>query len=177
MAGQQNFLKETNQLFLNKMEAQIMIERRFQTEREAKGDDYKFCYDCNHFYGDDECNNCDYYDGEEDAESSSSSEEYVSFKLESKDDCRIYLAGEVDINTIDDTDGGDWSYEQNDGTIGYHIPTYWKTFTQDLTDAFHEFLNIIDWEAFQQALCDFKSENRTFNCKGYLLHINEGAKD
>ena len=43
-----------------------MTERRFQTEREAKGDDYKFCYDCNYFYGDDECNNCIYYDdGEE----------------------------------------------------------------------------------------------------------------
>ena len=66
MAGQQNFSKEMNQLFLNKMEAKIMTERRFQTEREAKGDDYKFCYDCNYFYGDDECNNCIYYDdGEE----------------------------------------------------------------------------------------------------------------
>lgn len=155
-------------------EMEMRKERRFMTEREAKGDDYKFCYDCNHFYGDDECNNCDYYDGEEDAQSSSS-EEYVSFKLESKEDSRIYFAGEVDINTIDDTDGGDWSYEQNDGTYGHHIPSYWKT-SEDLSDAFHDLLNSIDWEDFQQSLCDFTKENRTFDCGEYLLHINEGAK-
>ena len=57
-------------------EMEMRKERRFMTEREAKGDDYKFCYDCNHFYGDDECNNCVYY-GEEDAESSSSEEQKI----------------------------------------------------------------------------------------------------
>ena len=35
-----------------KMEESEMKERRFMTEREAKGEDYTFCYDCNHFYGD-----------------------------------------------------------------------------------------------------------------------------
>ena len=155
-------------------EIEMRKERRFMTEREAKGDDYTFCYDCNHLYGDDECNNCDYY-VEEDVESSSS-EKYVSFKLESKSNSNVYLAGCVDINTIDDTDGGNWEYEQNDGTFDSHIPNYWKTFDKDLTDEFHDFLNTIDWEAFQQALCDFKDENRTFDCGEYFLHINEGAK-
>lgn len=101
-------------------------------------------------------------------------ENYVSFKLENKEDNMIYLAGEVDINTIDDTDGGDWSYEQNDGTFDSHIPGYWKTFNEDLTDEFHDLLNSIDWEDFQQALCNFKNENKTFDCGEYILHINEG---
>ena len=34
----------------------------FTNERDRKGDDYTFCYDCNHDYGDDECNNCTYYE-------------------------------------------------------------------------------------------------------------------
>lgn len=34
----------------------------FSKEIERKGDDYTFCYDCSHFYGDDECNNCTYYE-------------------------------------------------------------------------------------------------------------------
>lgn len=33
----------------------------FANEKEMKGDDYMFCYDCQHNYGDDCCNNCYYY--------------------------------------------------------------------------------------------------------------------
>lgn len=33
----------------------------FKSEKEMKGEDYSFCYYCNYFYGDDECNNCVYY--------------------------------------------------------------------------------------------------------------------
>lgn len=34
----------------------------FVSEKEAKGEEYSFCYYCNHFYGDDCCKNCVYYD-------------------------------------------------------------------------------------------------------------------
>lgn len=100
-------------------------------------------------------------------------ENIIKFKLESKNDSRIYLNGGVDINTIDDTDGGDWNYEQNDGTYNNHIPSYWKTFNEDLSDNFHEFLDIIDWEDFQQTLWDYQDENLTVDCGKYLLHIND----
>ena len=60
-------IAEQIDIIQDKMEAQIMTERRFQTEKEAKGDDYTVCYDCNHFYGDDECNNCEYYTAGDDA--------------------------------------------------------------------------------------------------------------
>lgn len=102
-------------------------------------------------------------------------EKFVEFELQSKKDSNIYLKGTVDLDTIDDLDGGDWEYEQNDGTYGQNIPTYWKTFNEDLTDDFHDLLNIIDWENFRQALCDFADENRTFDCGEYILHINGGA--
>lgn len=35
----------------------------FTTEKERTGADYKFCYDCNHHYGDEACNNCTYFEG------------------------------------------------------------------------------------------------------------------
>ena len=37
----------------------------FANEKECKGEDYTFCYDCNHFYGDAACNNCIYFKGDD----------------------------------------------------------------------------------------------------------------
>ena len=34
----------------------------FTNEKDRKGDDYTFCYECNYNYGDDACNNCIYRD-------------------------------------------------------------------------------------------------------------------
>ena len=98
---------------------------------------------------------------------------YVEFKLINPEDERIYLKGNVDINTIDD-DEPEFEYEQNDGTFDTHLPSYWKTRGEDLTDAFEVFLNIIDWEMFNQYLWDFQDDNDTVNFQGNILIINEG---
>ena len=37
----------------------------FTSEQERAGADYKFCYYCQHFYGDDECGNCTYFEGDD----------------------------------------------------------------------------------------------------------------
>lgn len=36
----------------------------FANEKEAKGESYTFCYDCNRNFGNDECFNCGYFDQE-----------------------------------------------------------------------------------------------------------------
>lgn len=100
----------------------------------------------------------------------------VEFQLISKADSRIYLKGEVDIDTIDDFDGGDWEYEQNNGLFDSHIPTYWKTFGEDLTDEFNDFLGGIDWVMFRQYLVDFADEDETVNFYGNTLIINDGKQ-
>lgn len=33
----------------------------FTNEKDRKGKDYTFCYDCNYNYGDEKCRNCEYY--------------------------------------------------------------------------------------------------------------------
>ena len=147
-------------------EVETMLE--FSNEQERAGDSYTFCYDCNHNRGDDECNNCTYYDDE-------SEENWITFKIISKEDERLYLAGEVDISSIDDEDGGDWSYEQNNGLFDSHLPSYWKVGSEDLSYKFSMFLNLVDWEIFRQYLSDFQDENKLIDCGDYILHINEGA--
>lgn len=42
------------------MEVNNMYE--FSTEKERAGNEYTFCSYCNHHRGDDECNNCTYYE-------------------------------------------------------------------------------------------------------------------
>ena len=37
----------------------------FSNEKETKGDEYTFCYDCSYHYGSDYCNNCTYFRREE----------------------------------------------------------------------------------------------------------------
>lgn len=100
---------------------------------------------------------------------------YVSFKLISAKDERIYLKGEVDINTIDDTDGGDWEYEQNNGLMENHIPQYWKVGSENLSFEFNQFINSIDWDMFRQYLWDCQDEDITVNFYGNILIINDGS--
>lgn len=104
------------------------------------------------------------------------SEKWINFKLVSKNDERLYLEGEWDITSYDeDTDDGEWTYEQNDGTMQSHIPTYWKRDGENLSFEYDKFLDSIDWEMFRQWLWDCQNENKTVDCGDYLLHINEGA--
>lgn len=98
---------------------------------------------------------------------------YVEFKLVNSDDERIYLKGNVDIDTIDD-DEPEFEFEQNDGTFSTHIPHYWKTYGDDLTDNFEVFINTIDWEMLKQYLCDFQDDNDILNFYGNILIINDG---
>lgn len=102
-------------------------------------------------------------------------EKIVEFKFESKNDNRIYLHGTVDINTIDDLDGGDWGYEQNNGTYASHLPHYWKVDGESLSFEYGAFIDCIDWEMFRQWIWDYQDENRTIDCGVYYLHINNGA--
>ena len=44
---------------LNQKGGENMLE--FSNEKTRKGDEYTFCYDCNYTRGDEECNNCTYY--------------------------------------------------------------------------------------------------------------------
>ena len=37
----------------------------FSSEQERYGSDYKFCYYCNHNYGDNECHNCTYMEDDD----------------------------------------------------------------------------------------------------------------
>ena len=99
---------------------------------------------------------------------------YVCFKLISAKDERIYLNGSVDIDTIDD-DEPEFEYEQNEGTFESHIPTYWKTFGENLTDDFDRFIDTIDWDMLKQYLCDFQDDNVTLNFYGNILVINDGT--
>ena len=99
--------------------------------------------------------------------------EYVSFKLISSEDERIYLNGSVDIDTIDD-DEPEFEFEQNDGLFSNHLPQYWKTFGENLTDDFNRFIDSIDWDMFKQYLYDCKDENTICNFYGEILVINEG---
>ena len=99
---------------------------------------------------------------------------YVSFKLISAKDERIYLNGSVNIETIDD-DEAEFEYEQNDGLFSNHIPTYWKTFGEDLTDDFNRFLESIDWDMFRQWLWDCQDDNDVFDFYGHILIINDGV--
>ena len=36
----------------------------FTNEKDRKGDDYTFCYDCQNEYGSEDCNNCTYFENE-----------------------------------------------------------------------------------------------------------------
>ena len=100
---------------------------------------------------------------------------YVTFKLVNSDDERIYLKGEVDINTIDDTDGGNWEYEQNNGLMENHIPQYWKVGRENLSFEFNQFINSIDWDMFRQYLWDCQDDDITVNFYGNILIINDGS--
>lgn len=100
---------------------------------------------------------------------------YITFKLVNPKDERIYLKGEVDINTIDDTDGGDWEYEQNNGLMENHIPQYWKVGRENLSFEFNQFINSIDWDMFRQYLWDCQDEDITVNFYGNILIINDGS--
>lgn len=101
-------------------------------------------------------------------------EKYVGFKLISTKDERVYLNGSIDINPVDD-DEPDYEFEQNDGTYSNHIPSYWKTFGENLTDDFDRFIDTIDWDMLKQYLCDFQDDNVTLNFYGDILVINDGA--
>ena len=100
--------------------------------------------------------------------------EYVSFKLVSIKDRRIYLNGSADITTIGN-DEVEFEFEQNDGTFDSHIPHYWKTFGEDLTDEFDRFIGNIDWGILIQYLYDFAEDDVTVNFYGDILIINNGA--
>lgn len=101
-------------------------------------------------------------------------EKWINFKIESKKDSRIYLTGEWDISSYDeDTNEGDWSYEQNDGTFASHIPSYLKVDGDNLSFEFDQFIGSIDWSMFRQYLWDFQdTENKSIDCGDYILHIN-----
>lgn len=102
-------------------------------------------------------------------------EKFVEFKLESKNDSRIYIAGTFDINSYDeDTDSG-WEYEQNDGTYSSHLPRYWKVDGESLSFEYGAFIDCIGWEMFRQWIWDCQDEQRTIDCGVYYLHINGGA--
>ena len=98
---------------------------------------------------------------------------YVSFKLISAKDERIYLKGTVNIDTIDD-DEPEFEFEQNDGTYNSQLPYYWKTNGEDLSDAFGIFTQTIDYEMLNQFLADFADDNVTINFYGNILIINDG---
>ena len=101
-------------------------------------------------------------------------EKWINFKLESKTDSRIYLRGEWDISSYDeDIDDGDWSYEQNDGQMASHIPSYWKVDGENLSFEFDQFIDSIDWDMFRQWLWDCQDEEKTVDCGDYILHINK----
>lgn len=99
---------------------------------------------------------------------------YVNFKLESKEDSRIYLAGSVEFG-LDDEDI-EWEYEQNDGFHSNRIPTYWKVNGEDLSFEFDQFISTIEFDVVEQELWGCRDENRTFDYGKYILVINEGAK-
>ena len=100
-------------------------------------------------------------------------DQYVEFNLISSKDKRIYLKGDVNIDTIQD-DEPEFEYEQNDGTFSPHLPQYWKTSGNDLSDKFEIFLGNIDWEMLNQYLYDFQDEKTTVNFYGDILQINGG---
>lgn len=104
-------------------------------------------------------------------------EKWINFKLESKTDSRIYLKGEWDITSYDeDTNEGDWSYEQNNGMMEAHIPRYWKVDGENLSEEYDQFIDSIDWDMFRQNLFDCQDESKSFDCGDYILHVNDGAK-
>ena len=105
-----------------------------------------------------------------------SEENWVGFKIVSKADDRIYLAGQFDISSYDeDTDLGDWEYEQNDGSYESHLPRYWKVDGESLSFEYGAFIDCIDWDIFRQYLFDFADENKSIDMGTYFIHINEGA--
>lgn len=98
---------------------------------------------------------------------------YVEFKLINSEDERIYLKGNLNLETIDD-DEPEWEFEQNNGMMENRVPQYWKTFNENLTDKFEIFLESIDWDMFKQYLFDYKDEiNKTINFYGDILIINK----
>lgn len=108
-------------------------------------------------------------------EESEMEEKIVEFRLISKQDNRIYLKGNWDISNYEEnTDDGDWEYQQNDGTMASHIPSYWSC-EENLSFEFSQFIDSIDWEIFRQWLIDCQNENRSVDCGDYILHINDGA--
>ena len=111
-------------------------------------------------------------------EAQTMTEEIVAFKIESKSDDIIFLEGSWDISTYDeDTDDGDWEYQQNDGTYQAHLPSYWKVDGENLSEEYDRFLQSIDWEMFRQWLMDFRNESKTTDCGEYILHINPAGDD
>lgn len=59
-------VKATNkvaQTIIKEME-ELEVSIEFKNEKETKSEEYTFCSNCNHHYGDNECNNCTYYDVE-----------------------------------------------------------------------------------------------------------------
>lgn len=113
---------------------------------------------------------------ENEVENMATEEKWVNFKIVSKNDERIYIAGQFNLNSYDeDTDMGDWEYEQNDGTYSSHIPSYWKVDGENLSFEFDNFIGKIDWGMFRQWLMDCRNESKTIDCGDYILHINGGT--
>lgn len=103
--------------------------------------------------------------------------EWINFKLINKGDSRLYLKGEWDITDYDeDIDNGTWEYEQNNGLMESHIPSYWKVDGENLSEEFSHFIDSIDWAEFREMLLLNADKNKSFDCGDYILHINEGAK-
>ena len=100
--------------------------------------------------------------------------QYVEFKLISSQDERIFLDGNVDIDTIDD-DEPEFEYMQNNGTYDTHLPNYWKVDGDDLSDDFEVFVHSIEWERLNQFLWDFRFERDVFDFQGNILIINNGV--
>ena len=100
--------------------------------------------------------------------------QYVEFKLISSQDERIFLDGNVDIDTIDD-DEPEFEYMQNNGTYDTHLPIYWKVDGDDLSDDFEVFVHSIEWERLNQFLWDFRFERDVFDFQGNILIINNGV--
>ena len=99
----------------------------------------------------------------------------VKFNIVDNKDRRLYLKGEIDLDTVGVNHYGDWKYLQWNGEYEYHLPKYWTVNGKNLSIEYGQFIDRINFDSVYMDILKYQDRNVSSTYKDYFLHINDGA--
>ena len=99
----------------------------------------------------------------------------VKFNIVDIHDNRLYLKGEIDLDTISVNHYGDWKYLQSNGEYEYHLPKNWIKDIVNLSMEYDMFIDRINFDSVYRDILKYQDRNVSFTYKDYFVHINDGA--